>query len=132
MNAPQSLDAAIVEHIAEAVVFANRDGVIERWNAAAAAMFGFSAAEATGQRLDLMIPEHLRAAHWRRTPRAETVTVALSPGAAPYKVPHSGGLELAVAVRAVQPGAGVPPGTRVVSVFLVNRRPPAEGAREQT
>ena len=28
-------------------------------------MFGFSAAEAIGQTLDLMIPEHLRAAHWR-------------------------------------------------------------------
>jgi len=65
MNAAQTLDRSIVEHIAEAVVFANRDGVIERWNAAAAAMFGFSAAEAIGQSLDLMIPEHLRAAHWR-------------------------------------------------------------------
>lgn len=59
------LDRAIVEHIAEAVVYANREGVIERWNAAAAAMFGFSAAEAVGQSLDLIIPEPLRAAHWR-------------------------------------------------------------------
>lgn len=65
MDATHTLDQSIVEHIAEAVVFANRDGVIERWNAAAAAMFGFSAAEAIGQSLDLMIPEHLRAAHWR-------------------------------------------------------------------
>lgn len=65
MGTPHEMDASIVEHIAEAVVFASRDGVIERWNAAAAAMFGFSAAEAIGQRLDLMIPEHLRAAHWR-------------------------------------------------------------------
>jgi len=65
MEATQNLDQFIVEHIAEAVVYANREGVIERWNAAAAAMFGFSAAEAIGQGLDLMIPEHLRAAHWR-------------------------------------------------------------------
>jgi PAS domain S-box-containing protein len=28
-------------------------------------MFGYSAAEALGQNLDLMIPEHLRKAHWR-------------------------------------------------------------------
>lgn len=55
----------ILEHIAEAVVYASRDGVIERWNAGAAAMFGYSGAEALGQSLDLMIPEHLRAAHWR-------------------------------------------------------------------
>ena len=60
-----TLAESILEHIAEAVVYANRKGVIERWNAAAAQMFGFSAAEALGQGLDLMIPEHLRAAHWR-------------------------------------------------------------------
>lgn len=59
------LGEAIVEHIAEGVIYANRDGAIERWNAAAAQMFGFSAAEAIGQSLDLMIPEQLRAAHWR-------------------------------------------------------------------
>lgn len=60
-----TLGEAIVEHIAEAVIYANREGSIERWNAAAATIFGFSAAEAIGQSLDLMIPEHLRAAHWR-------------------------------------------------------------------
>ena len=65
MNLPNTLDASIVEHIAEAVVFANRDGVIERWNAAATQVFGFSTEEALGQNLDLVIPEHLRAAHWR-------------------------------------------------------------------
>ena len=60
-----TLAEAIVEHIAEAVIYANRDGRIERWNSAAAQMFGFSAAEAIGQSLDLLIPEHLRDAHWR-------------------------------------------------------------------
>jgi len=61
----RTLGDAIVEHMAEAVIYANRDGTIERWNAAAAAMFGFSAAEAVGQSLDLLIPEPLRAPHWR-------------------------------------------------------------------
>ena len=28
-------------------------------------MFGFSAEEALGQSLDLIIPEHLRVSHWR-------------------------------------------------------------------
>lgn len=55
----------IVEQTADAVIYSNRDGVIERWNAAAAAMFGYGADEALGQRLDLIIPERLRAAHWR-------------------------------------------------------------------
>ena len=60
-----TLGDAIVEQMAEAVIYANREGVIERWNTAAVQMFGFSAAEAIGLRLDLMIPEPLRAAHWR-------------------------------------------------------------------
>jgi len=60
-----TLGEAIVEQIAEAVIYANREGRIERWNTAAAQMFGFSAAEAIGQSLDMMIPEHLRTAHWR-------------------------------------------------------------------
>ena len=60
-----TLGEAIVEQMAEAVIYANRKGVIERWNTAAVQMFGFSATEAIGQRLDLMIPEPLRAAHWR-------------------------------------------------------------------
>lgn len=55
----------IVEQTADAVIYSNRDGVIERWNAAATAMFGYGAGEALGQSLDLIIPERLRAAHWR-------------------------------------------------------------------
>ena len=65
MTAETPLDALILAQTAEAVIYANRDGVIERWNAAATVMFGFAAAEAIGQSLDLMIPEHLRKAHWR-------------------------------------------------------------------
>ena len=59
------LDADILEQMAEAVIYSNKDGTIERWNAAATATFGFSAEEAIGQNLDMIIPEHLRAAHWR-------------------------------------------------------------------
>lgn len=60
-----TLDAALLEQMAEAVIYSNRDGKIERWNAAAAAVFGFSVEEAMGQSLEIIIPEHLRAAHWR-------------------------------------------------------------------
>src|SRR5579859_3828927 len=55
----------ILEQIADAVIYADDTGTITRWNHAAAALFGYSAAEALGQGLDLIIPEHLRAAHWR-------------------------------------------------------------------
>jgi len=53
----------IVEHSQDAVIFADGDGVIRLWNAGAAAIFGFSAAEALGQSLNLIIPENLRARH---------------------------------------------------------------------
>ena len=55
----------ILDQIADAVIYANRSGEMIRWNRASAALFGYSAEEALGQRLDLIIPEHLRASHWR-------------------------------------------------------------------
>lgn len=64
-QASPSLADWILEHIAEAVVYADRSGLIERWNGGATAVFGFAAHEALGHSLDLIIPEQLRAAHWR-------------------------------------------------------------------
>src|SRR5438309_2264091 len=46
-----------------------------RWNHAAAALFGYTAAEALGRSLDLIIPEHLRATHWRGFEAAMTNVV---------------------------------------------------------
>ena len=54
----------------DALIYADKQGVIRAWNAGAEAVFGFSAAEALGQSLDLIIPERLRAAHWRGYERA--------------------------------------------------------------
>ena len=65
MENQSQLAERIIDQIADAVIYANRSGVIVRWNPASTALFGFSAEEALGQSLDLIIPEHLRAAHWR-------------------------------------------------------------------
>lgn len=54
----------IVQNAQDAIVFADRDGIIRLWNAGAEAMFGYRAEEAVGQTLDLIIPERLRARHW--------------------------------------------------------------------
>lgn len=54
----------IVENAQDAIVFADRDGIIRLWNSGAQTMFGYSAEEALGQSLDLIIPEHLRERHW--------------------------------------------------------------------
>ena len=54
----------IVENAQDAIIFADRDGIICLWNSGAQAMFGYSAEEALGQSLDLIIPERLRGRHW--------------------------------------------------------------------
>jgi PAS domain S-box-containing protein len=58
------LPKALIEHLAEAVIFADRDGVIRLWNPGAHADFGYSADEVLGRRLDVLIPERLRPRHW--------------------------------------------------------------------
>ena len=54
----------IVDNTQDAIIFADRAGMIRLWNAGAEAIFGYSAAEALGHSLDLIIPERLRARHW--------------------------------------------------------------------
>jgi PAS domain S-box-containing protein len=65
MEQHPQLAERIIDQMADAVIYADRSGNIVRWNGAATALFGYSPDEALGQNLDLIIPEHLRAAHWR-------------------------------------------------------------------
>lgn len=70
-------------------------------------------------------------ATWKRVPRKAALSVELPEEAGQpleLQVPNSRGLRLVVSVRQVagQGGeVGVPPSTRCVSLFLVNRRPPS-------
>lgn len=48
----------------EAVVVTDPDGIIQLWNGGAERIFGFPAAKAVGQSLDLIIPEKLQKRHW--------------------------------------------------------------------
>jgi PAS domain S-box-containing protein len=58
------LSRRIVESAGDAVLYAGRDGRIQYWNGGAAAIFGWTAAEAVGQSMDLIIPDRLRGRHW--------------------------------------------------------------------
>ncbi|MCB1884899.1 MAG: PAS domain S-box protein [Geminicoccaceae bacterium] len=58
------LGRALIEDIPDAVIYADREGLIRFWNAGAARIFGFSPEEALGQSLDIIIPERLRKRHW--------------------------------------------------------------------
>jgi len=55
---------AILDQLAEAVIFATQAGKISLWNQASTALFGFEKDEAIGQSLDFIVPPHLRNAHW--------------------------------------------------------------------
>ena len=55
-------DASTME--THAIVLVDRDGVIRVWSPGAAKLFGYDAASAFGQTLDLIVPENYRERHW--------------------------------------------------------------------
>jgi PAS domain S-box-containing protein len=60
----RSLAEAILSTTSDAIVAADKDGIIFFWNPGAERIFGYSSAEAVGQSLDIIIPERLRKRHW--------------------------------------------------------------------
>jgi len=69
-DAKLNLFQAIVEQAPDAIIFADRDGVIQVWNHGAGTVFGYAADEVLGKSLDVIIPERLRHAHWEGFRRA--------------------------------------------------------------
>lgn len=61
---PIDLHRQIIEQAQDAIIVADREGVIQLWNLGAEQLFGYSQAEALGQTLDLIIPERQRERHW--------------------------------------------------------------------
>jgi len=55
---------ALVQAAGDAIIAADVEGRIVLWNPAAERLFGFTAAEALGSSLNLIIPERFRARHW--------------------------------------------------------------------
>lgn len=54
----------LVEVIGDGVIVCDTRGVVTFWNGAAERIFGFTAADAVGQSLDLIVPERQRQRHW--------------------------------------------------------------------
>jgi PAS domain S-box-containing protein len=54
----------ILNTTSDAILATDRQGVIRFWNSGAIRIFGFTAEEAIGASLDLIIPERLRKRHW--------------------------------------------------------------------
>jgi PAS domain S-box-containing protein len=64
MDIQAALGPALLASASDAIVASDREGAIVFWNPGAERIFGFSADEAVGQSLDLIIPEPQRARHW--------------------------------------------------------------------
>jgi len=97
MDEQSELAEHILDQMADAAIYADRSGKIVRWNRAAAVLFGYSAEEALGQSLDLIIPEHLQAAHWRGFEAAMTSGVMKLQGRPTLtRAVHKGGRKLYV------------------------------------
>lgn len=54
----------LLEQAPDAILVADREGIIRYWNQGAERIFGHTAEQAVGQSLDLIIPENLRGRHW--------------------------------------------------------------------
>jgi PAS domain S-box-containing protein len=64
VTVPGLLGQAVLSTQTDAIVAADRDGLIRFWNPGAERIFGFAREEVLGQSLDLIIPERLRERHW--------------------------------------------------------------------
>jgi len=60
----KALCEQILSQAPDAIMYADREGIIQLWNHGAERIFGFSTKEALGKSLDLIIPEKLRERHW--------------------------------------------------------------------
>jgi len=60
----KSLGIRIVDSSPDGIIFADQDGIIRLWNAGAERIFGYTAGEAVGQMLDIIVPEKIRERHW--------------------------------------------------------------------
>ena len=61
----QSIDLeSFIAAAGDAIIAVGKDGKIILWNPAAERIFGFTAQDAVGQSLDLIVPERFRERHW--------------------------------------------------------------------
>jgi PAS domain S-box-containing protein len=64
VNFAELVAQAVLRTRSDAIIAADRDGIIRFWNPGAERMFGHASGEAIGRSLDLIIPERLRQRHW--------------------------------------------------------------------
>ncbi len=101
----------LFDHLRDGVVVADDAGRIVLWNPAAASMFGYSADEAIGQNVEILVPPALRNQHrngldlWRQTGGGRYVS-----SGRPFELPAVGrdgsALQIELTLSPLDPGAG--------------------------
>ena len=69
-QSPDALARILFDQSPDAMAYADREGIIREWNAAATRVFGHDQEAVIGQNLDVIVPERFREAHWRGYDRA--------------------------------------------------------------
>src|SRR5664280_3472853 len=64
MNYSNMLARALLGTSSDAIIAADKDGIVRFWNPGAERIFGYTSEDAIGQSLDIIIPERLRKRHW--------------------------------------------------------------------
>ena len=64
MSYLDTLARALLGTSSDAIIAADKDGVVRFWNPGAERIFGYTSEDAVGQSLDIIIPERLRKRHW--------------------------------------------------------------------
>jgi PAS domain S-box-containing protein len=60
----ETLAKAILSTSSDAIIAADKEGIIRFWNPGAERIFGYDSRDAIGASLDIIIPERLRKRHW--------------------------------------------------------------------
>ncbi|MFA5515047.1 MAG: PAS domain S-box protein [Desulfuromonadales bacterium] len=109
----------ILEQAPDAILFADREGRIRIWNQGAERIFGFTAAEALGQSLDLIIPEKLRGRHWEGYRQVMATGESRYAADALLSVPalHRDGHSVSVEFSIVMPTNAAEPPTGVAAIL---------------
>ena len=92
------LAQTVVREAPEAIVVSDPNGIIILWNGGAERVFGYPAAEALGQSLDLIIPEKQRSRHWAGYEKTMATGVTKYGDSSLLKVPatHRDGRRLSI------------------------------------
>ena len=64
MSLSDTLAKAVLFTSSDAIIAADKEGIIRFWNSRAERIFGYPRDAAIGQSLDIIIPERLRKRHW--------------------------------------------------------------------